>query len=381
MSDLVELLSTLVGFPSLCGTPNGAIIDWIEARLLAAGARVQRIPGEVPDRFSLFAIIGPEAPGGLILSAHADVVPVAGQDWSSDPFILTRRGDRLYGRGSSDMKGFLACMLYAVQRVVTHPIPLSRPLYLAISHDEELGCLGVRSLLQALSEGPDRAIQGCIVGEPTQMQVALAHKGKTAFMIACHGVAAHSANPGQGLNAITLAGSMIRAVSELQEKIKTSERPDGRFAVPFSTVQIGLVSGGTALNIVPDHCVLSVEMRLLPGYEPGPYLDWLRDAGARAVADLGGGRVEIEVTNAYPGLDMEPGGVLCATVLREAGRNHTTTIDFGTEAGLFREILSLDCVVCGPGSIDRAHKADEYITEAELEEGARFVDAIVARLR
>ncbi|NVN43290.1 acetylornithine deacetylase [Asaia siamensis] len=381
MSELIETLSCLVGFPSLCGTPNGAIMDWIEAQLLASDARIRRIPGDVPGRSSLFATIGPDVPGGIMLSAHADIVPVAGQDWSSDPFTLMRRSDRLYGRGSSDMKGFLACMIDAARRVAQHPVPLSRPLYLAISHDEELGCLGVRSLLRSLCEGPDLGMQGCVVGEPTQMQVALAHKGKTAFTITCLGVAAHSANPGQGLNAITLAGLMIKAVSDLQDSIRAHELQDSRFAVPFSTVQIGLAAGGTALNIVPDHCILSAEMRLLPGYEAAPYIEFLRQAGVEAVTQLGGGKVEIAITNAYPGLDMPQGSTLCADIMHEVGRNDTTTIDFGTEAGLFREALGIDCVVCGPGSIDRAHKADEYITISELEEGARLVDAIVARLR
>ncbi|MQR99778.1 acetylornithine deacetylase [Gluconobacter aidae] len=386
MSDIEQVLASLVGFPSVCGLPNGDIMDWIEAFLHSCGADVQRIPGEASGRSSLFARIGPAStPGGIILSAHADVVPVTGQDWSSDPFVLTRREDRLYGRGSSDMKGFLACMLRLAQRNATSDTPdhapLKRPLYLAISHDEEIGCVGVRSLLADV-EG-DQAVRAasCIIGEPTGLQVAVAHKGKIAFEIRCHGQAAHSANPFLGKSAISLAGYMLEALERLQNHIRTTEQHDSRFDVPFSTVQAGLISGGAALNIVPDLCTITAEIRLLPGYEGAPYLKWLENAGLDAVKRLGGGEVEITVTNAYPGLNASPLSDLCSLALHEAGRNQVSVIDFGTEAGLFSEKLGVDCIVCGPGSIGRAHKADEYITDSELADAERFLDGVVASLR
>ncbi|MBN3868255.1 acetylornithine deacetylase [Gluconobacter kondonii] len=389
VSEIESILSSLVGFPSVCGLPNGDIIDWIEVHLLASGARVRCIPGDtsngVPGRYSLFATIGPKAAGGIVLSAHADVVPVTGQNWSSDPFVLTRREDRLYGRGSSDMKGFLACMLNLARKAGAEGAPpLKRPLYLAISHDEELGCLGVRSLIAGIREDgefDDQGALGCIVGEPTGMQVALAHKGKIAFEIICHGQAAHSANPFLGKSAIALAGDMVTALSRLQEHIRQTERHDTRFGVPFSTVQAGLISGGAALNIVPDLCTITAELRLLPGYEGAPYLAWLEDAARQATEKLGGGEIELRITNAYPGLNATASSDICSLVLHEAGQNQVGVIDFGTEAGLLGEQLGLDCIVCGPGSIARAHKADEYITLPELADAERFLDGLLDHLR
>ncbi|GBQ63478.1 acetylornithine deacetylase ArgE [Ameyamaea chiangmaiensis NBRC 103196] len=377
MSKTREILARLVAFPTVCGQSNVAMIDWVEAQLRATGAHVRRFPGDRPDAFSLFASLGPETPDGLVLSAHSDVVPVVGQPWTHDPFTLTQDGDRLYGRGSSDMKGFLACMVTAAGRAASRP--LRRPLHLAVSYDEELGCVGVRSLLSALRhEGV--AAAGCVVGEPTDMNVAIAHKGKVAFRITCEGQAAHSANPFQGTNAIVLAAGMIGRLSALQEHLRSTEIHDTRFAVPFSTVQAGLIEGGTALNIVPDRCVVMAEMRLIPGQDGQAGLAWLEAAAREIVRGHDRAAIRIEVTNAYPGLDASAEGDLCALGLHEAGRNRPGVIDFGTEAGLFTQELGLPCIVCGPGSIARAHKADEYITVAELAEGDRFLDGIINNL-
>lgn len=374
MNDTVSTLASLVAFPSICGTPNAPIMDWIEQRLAALGAHIHRVPGYDEGRSSLFASVGPDIEGGIVLSAHADVVPVAGQPWTSDPFTLTERDGRLYGRGSSDMKGFIACMLTAAARAATQP--LIRPLHLAISHDEELGCVGVRSLLDFLRhEG--MGAQGCVVGEPTGMEVAVAHKGKVALRLTCHGRAAHSANPLRGINAIVLAAGMVDALQALQKHIASTEPHDPRFDVPFSTVQTGLISGGTALNIVPDRCEIMAEIRLLPGISPQPYIAWLHEAGQRLTRDGSHGRIEIDITNAYPGLADDPGSEFLSLGLRHARSNTTRVIDFGTEAGLFRNELGLPCIICGPGDIGRAHKADEYVTRAELAEGDRFLAELV----
>ncbi|MFS3137572.1 acetylornithine deacetylase [Gluconacetobacter sacchari] len=378
MTDTQAILDRLVAFPSVCGQSNERMIDWIASHLVAGGARVRRIPGDRPGAFSLFASIGPDAPSGIVLSAHSDVVPVAGQAWSSDPFVLTRRQDRLHGRGTSDMKGFLACMLTAADKAAARP--LLRPLHLAISYDEELGCLGVRSLLAALQVDGGVQAMGCIVGEPTEMEVAVAHKGKIAFRIVCQGEAAHSANPFLGTNAIVLAARMVDQLTQLQDHIRLTEPRDARFAVPFSTVQAGLIEGGTALNIVPDHCVVTAEMRLLPGQDGSACLAWLDEAARRVKADAGQGVISIEVANAYPGLDSSAETEIGLLGLREAGRNNPGVIDFGTEAGLFAQVLGLPCIVCGPGSISRAHKADEYITIQELAQGDRFLEGILDRL-
>lgn len=378
MTDTVSTLASLVAFPSICGTANGPIIDWIEQYLEKLGARIVRVPGEQEGRFSLFASLGPMVADGIVLSAHCDVVPVEGQNWSFDPFALTEQDGKLYGRGSSDMKGFLACMLTAATHAASQP--LERPLHLAISHDEELGCLGVRSLLAALRTNGLQA-RGCVIGEPTSMQVATAHKGKVALQIICHGQAAHSANPFQGINAIVMASEMVLAAQELQQHIASTEKHDTRFGVPFSTVQTGLINGGTALNIVPDQCCIKTEIRLLPGVSVQPYLKWLENAALRITQNNTCGSIEIIQTNAYPGLNSnEQSKDFLHSVMRYAQQNDITVIDFGTEAGLFEQELAIPCYVCGPGSINRAHKADEYITRSELDDGNRFLSTIVESL-
>ncbi|MEE8662328.1 MAG: acetylornithine deacetylase [Acetobacter sp.] len=378
MADTVSTLASLIAFPSICGTANGPIIDWIEEYLQGLNAHVLRVPGEQEGRFSLFASLGPELPNGIILSAHCDVVPVEGQNWSFDPFTLTEQDGKLYGRGSSDMKGFLACMLTAAAYAATQP--LERPLHLAISHDEELGCLGVRSLLATLRTNGLQA-GGCVVGEPTTMQVATAHKGKVAFQIVCHGQAAHSANPFQGINAIVMASEMVMATQELQQHISLTEKHDKRFDVPFSTVQTGLINGGTALNIVPDQCCIKTEIRLLPGVSVQPYLKRLENAALRISHNNTRGNIEIIQTNTYPSLNSDEQSTdFLHSIMRYAQQNATTVIDFGTEAGLFEQELGIPCYVCGPGSISRAHKADEYITRSELDDGERFLNTIVESL-
>lgn len=378
MNNTVDTLAQLVAFPSVCGTPNSAIIDWLESRLSPLGAHILRVPGEELGRYNLFARIGPDVAGGIVLSAHADVVPTEGQSWNSDPFTLTERDGKLYGRGSSDMKGFLACMVTAAAKATVSP--LKRPLYLAVSYDEELGCLGVRFLLRKLQE-TGLAASGCIIGEPTEMKVAVAHKGKVALHIKCHGQSAHSANPFKGINAIVLAASMVEELKTLQKYIEETEVHDKRFEVPFSTVQVGLIEGGVALNIVPEHCNLMVEIRVLPSLLPDVYVAWLRAAAQRLVAQDGSGTIEVEVVNTYPGLNCDQNGSgILSLGLRSTSQNTTTVIDFGTEAGLFAQELSLPCIVCGPGSIVRAHKADEYITRSELQDSDLFLSRIIEDL-
>ncbi len=219
MIEAAEALARLVAFPTIAGEPNAALIGWLAEQLSALGARVRVLDGVRAGRANLFAILGPDGGDGIVLSAHSDVVPVAGQEWSSDPFALTERdGGRLHARGAVDMKGFLACALAAAARAAAGP-PLGRPLHLAVSHDEEIGCVGVRSMLDTLAREGFRA-SGCIVGEPTDMQVALGHKGKVAGRVLCLGEAAHSANPARGCNAINLAASMVRQAEHLQRRLR-----------------------------------------------------------------------------------------------------------------------------------------------------------------
>jgi acetylornithine deacetylase len=382
MSDTVATLRHLVGFPSLSRRGNEPIIGWVADQLRATSARIRLIPGDEPDKVSLLASYGPDTPDGIVLSAHCDVVPVEGQAWTSDPFILREENGRLHARGATDMKGFLAAMLTVGEAAGRRQ--LARPLHLMLSHDEEIGCVGIRSLLRVLAEEGFRAA-GCVVGEPTGMRVATGHKGKIAAEAICRGEAAHSANPFLGCNAIGLAAGLVGEIEALQSWLSSSGIRDELYEVPFSTIQVGTIRGGTALNIVPDRCAVAFELRLLPGEDGAALLDRLRDAAEQRLrlprADGHVAAIEISVTNAYPGLaEPDPGAEILAFAKAASGSTSEIRLGFGTEAGLIREQLALPTVVCGPGSIDRAHKADEFITRDELDACDHFLQALLDRL-
>jgi acetylornithine deacetylase len=377
----VETLAQLVAFPTVSRDSNEVLIRYAAERLTAAGGRVRVLPGELPGKTNLIASFGPEAGDGIVLSAHSDVVPTDGQEWSSDPFTLTERDGRLYARGASDMKGFIACMLTAADGV--RDARLARPLHIAISHDEEIGCVGVRSMLKHLAAEGFRA-SGCIIGEPTELKIATGHKGKIAGRISAQGEAAHSANPTLGCNAINLAAGMIRETEALQEWLIRNGAHDAAYAVPYSTVHVGTIAGGTALNIVPESCSVGFEIRFLPGDSPDDLLARLtargQDIAATARRNGRAAAIEISVQNAYPGLQTEEDTPI-AKLVRQAGAGAAVKLNFGTEGGLFNAMLGVPTVVCGPGSIDRAHKPDEFITRDELNAGDGFLDRIVRTLR
>jgi len=373
-----DILETLIGFRTVSRDANEAMIRWIAAALTGAGGDVRVLPGNAPARYNLFASFGPPGDGGIVLSGHSDVVPVDGQDWATDPFALTARAGALRGRGAVDMKGFIASAIAAAGRIDVNR--LQRPLHIAISHDEETGCIGVRRMLATLAAEKFRAA-GCIVGEPTGLRIAVGHKGKIAGCIQCRGVAAHSANPSLGCNAIHLAADMVAALRALQDFLRAHGARDAAYAVPYSTVHVGTIAGGAALNIVPDSCDIGFEIRLLPGDAPAPLLARLRAAAARIAAAQAPHAASIKVIeqNAYPGLDSGADTALVA-LLQAAGAGEVLKVGFGSEAGLFKTTLALPAIVCGPGSIDRAHKPDEFITSDELTECDAFLDRVIATL-
>jgi acetylornithine deacetylase len=376
MTSTSETLAALVGFPTISRSSNRDLMSWLGARLSGFGARVRVMPGTDADRINLLATLGPDGPDGIILSAHVDVVPVAGQSWSSDPFRLTENDGRLHGRGSVDMKGFLAGMVSAAELAAR--LPLRRPLHLAISHDEEIGCVGVRPMLSALAEEQFMA-RACIVGEPTGLRVGAGHKGKVAMLIRGRGVAAHSANPGLGVNAIGMAAAMVAEVEASAHWLATEGLRDAAYTVPHGTAQVGTIAGGTALNIVPADCTLTAELRLPAGEDADALLRRLRAVAAR-IGHERGGEITVEVTNAYPGLGEPDNSPALALATAAGGSLPLVKLDFGTEGGLFREMLGIPTVVCGPGSIDRAHKPDEYITREELAAGDAFLARAVQSL-
>ncbi|MGH2856070.1 MAG: acetylornithine deacetylase [Solirubrobacteraceae bacterium] len=379
----LDLLRALVALATVAGQPNRELVDLVAGRLQHAGATVTVMRGSSrADGFNLHARIGPPVDHGIVLAAHTDVVAVDGQDWHTDPFSLTRRARRLHGRGTSDMKGFVAAAVAAAERAAS--LPLRRPLTLALSCDEELGCAGVGTLLDLLAGEPVRP-RLCIVGEPTGMRVADRHKGKVRLRVDVAGRAVHSATAPAGVNAVTYAARMIVALDELGQGL-VHAGTDPAFGVPHATLSVGPIAGGTSTNIVPERCAFEFELRTLPGQDRETLLAPAR-AAARELSDemrVTAPEAEIELVSlsAYPGL--APAGDV-ATALATAGGStapalDAIAVDFGTEAGLYRERLGVPVVVCGPGDMARAHRADEYIETGELAAAERWLDGLADRL-
>lgn len=373
-----ELLARLIAYPTVSRDSNLDLIRFVVDYLAGYGLTAELIFNADASKANLHAVIGPgTVPGGVMLSGHTDVVATEAQQWTSDPFRLEERQGRLFGRGTADMKGFIASVLAAVPAMVA--ANLTRPVHLALSYDEELGCLGVRPMLLRLKDqGVSPAF--CIIGEPTEMQVATAHKGKTAAVCDCTGVAAHSALAPSGLNAIHLASDMIGSLRRLQDAIATDSARDEQYSVPHTTVHVGTIAGGTALNIVPSHCRFEFEIRNLPADDPIALMERLRADAHTHVTSLRerypAAAIDLRVVNAYPALDT---GTTHPSVhlMQELARSPVTTkVAFGTEGGLFQEALGLPVVICGPGSMEQGHKADEFVAADQLAQ----CDAFLARL-
>jgi len=374
----IELLEKLAGFNTVSAKSNLALIEFVQDYLSGHGIESVLTKNDADTKANLHAVIGPADVPGVILSGHTDVVPVAGQAWSSDPFVMRKDGGKLFGRGTADMKGFIACVLAMVPGAAA--ANLARPVHLALSYDEEIGCIGVHRMIEMLAGAPVKPAF-CIVGEPTQMAVAIAHKGKTGATCTCRGVEAHSALAPSGLNAIYLAGEMIDAIRKLQGEIEQSGRSDSAYAVPHTTLHVGTIQGGSVLNIVPNHCAFKFEIRNLPQDNPDDMMQRLRKDAAAIVAthksrfpDAG---IDIEIFNEYPALDTSPEDEIVTFVKSLTGVNDHFKVAFGTEGGLFQKKLGLPTVVCGPGSMEQGHKPDEFIKISELEKCDRFMKRLL----
>lgn len=361
-----DILERLVGFPTVVGTPNGALMDWVAEYLADHGATVTRLTGPEGDRENLFATIGDPWVPGYILSGHVDVVPAGEPEWQGDPFVLRRDAGRLIGRGACDMKGFVAAALAAVPELAA--MDLRAPIHFALSYDEEAGCRGVPHLLAQL---PDLCAPplGCIVGEPSGLVPVLAHKGKAALRLVAAGVSGHSSRPDLGVNAIHALTPALVTAAALAEELRTGSQ-DARFAPPYSSVQVGTVSGGQAVNIIPDHAEAAIEARAIAGVDP-------REILAPLLALDG---IEAQWLSSYAALALDAGHPLAALAAGISGAAPLGAVSFGTEAGLFQQ-AGVPAVICGPGDIARAHKPEEYLTEAELAGAVEMVLALGRHLR
>ena len=375
-----DLLRTLIGFPTVSADSNLALIRHVQGLLEAADIACRLVLDESGCKANLYASVGPVDVPGVLLSGHTDVVPVEGQAWTLPPFAGTLQDGRIYGRGACDMKGFVACAVVALLDAARGE-PLKRPLQLALSHDEEIGCVGVRRLLEVLELAPVRPFL-CIVGEPTQLQVALGHKGKAALRAHCHGQEGHSSRAPLHVNAIHLASDLVTALRTSQRRLAEEGTRDAAYDIPYTTLHVGRIDGGKALNIVPNLCTLDFEIRHLPADDPASLVATLQDTADALVAQARQlspkAAIEIETVNAYPGLDTHPSveAVRFLQTLVEPGTAQLK-VAFGTEGGLFASRLDTPVVVCGPGSIEQAHKPDEYVEISQLE----ACDALLGRLR
>ncbi|SFD55744.1 acetylornithine deacetylase [Roseivivax sediminis] len=356
------ILADLVGFDSVVGTPNGAIMDYVAERMDRVALSCHRMTGPEGDRENLFATIGDPCRPGYILSAHVDVVPATEPDWQGDPFRLRRDGDRLIGRGACDMKGFVAAILAALPDLAA--MHLSTPIHIALSYDEEAGCRGVPHMIAALPSLCAPPL-GCIVGEPTGLAPVLAHKGKAAVAIRATGRAGHSSRPDLGVNAIHRLAPVLASVVSRAASLEKGPT-DTRFAPPWSSLQAGIIAGGQAINIVPDRAEVLIEARAISGVDPEEVLE-----PVIAAADS----CEVEWLSRYPALALPADAPLAALAERLAGRSPIGAVSFGTEAGLYQE-AGVPAIVCGPGDIARAHRPEEYLRVDELEAATAMIRAL-----
>lgn len=377
-----EILDRLVGFRSVSRDSNLDLIDWVEDYLAGWGVASTRVWNAEGTKAAIYASAGPAIEGGVILSGHSDVVPVDGQDWSSDPWVVTERDGRLYGRGVCDMKGFVALALAAVPLAVERGV--KRPLQIAISYDEELGCTGAPPMIAAMAAGLPRAA-AVVVGEPSQMQLIDGHKGGHGLWIDVTGFEVHSSIMHTGVSAIMEAAKLIDWANRInsENRAKPVTTLAGLFEPPWTTVHVGRIQGGTADNITAKNCGFSMAFRVVPGESAPDWLARLRSEAARLEAELQAIRPEarVSVTERFYVTPLVPenDGAAAALVRRLTGQNATSVVSYGTEAGQFQE-AGYSAVVCGPGNIEQAHQPDEWLALSEFEAGWLFMQKLVSDL-
>lgn len=381
-SESLEMISKLIAFDTTSRESNMELIGYIRDYLSGLGIDSTLVPNEDNSKASLYATVGPTDRAGVMLSGHTDVVPVDGQDWASNPFSVVEKDGKLFGRGTSDMKSFIALVLAALPTFQARG--LETPLHLAFSYDEEIGCIGVRPMIDMINGLPIKP-KMAIIGEPTSMQVITGHKGKRSYQAHIRGLEAHSSLAPQGVNAIEYAARFISHLQSMARRLQNEGPFDELFDVAHTTVHTGTIHGGTALNIVPKDCRVQFEFRYIGSDDP----DVLEAEIIRAAKETlepemkaidASTGIEITCVNDMPGLDMNVNDEVVTFVKQLAGRNDHAKVAFGTEAGLFQNRGGIPCVVCGPGSIDQAHKPNEYISLEQLDKGEAFLQRLMDRV-
>jgi acetylornithine deacetylase len=373
------MLERLVSFDTESAKSNLPLVDFVETYLKSWNVPYHRVPNASGDKAAIYATVGPQIAGGVVLSGHTDVVPVTGQSWTGDPFALRVEGGRIYGRGAVDMKGFDALALALIPEF--QAARLKTPIHIMLSYDEETTCLGVVDTIRRL--GADLPLPGAvIVGEPTELQVVDAHKSVVTFMTTVHGFEAHSSKPYLGASAVMTAADLVGELNRIGDEMMERPDPSGRFDPAYTTVHVGTIQGGTARNILAKSCSFHWEFRGLPSLDPQEIPDRFRryseEVALRRLNRFGEyGRIETVLEVSVPGLAPEPGSAAETLAKRLAGRNRTETVPFGTEAGHY-QAAGIPTIVCGPGSIDQAHQPDEYISLEQFEAGAAFMRRLAA---
>ena len=374
------MIQKLVGFDTTSAKPNLALIEFAADHLESLGADIRLTHNRDGSKVNLFATIGPADVPGIVLSGHTDVVPANPDDWHSDPFKAVVGDDRIFGRGTADMKSFVAIALAAAPQFAA--AKLRQPIHYAFSYDEEVGCLGVRSLIEDLKNLPVRPAL-CIVGEPTEMNVIIGHKGKKSITCTVHGREGHSALNHMGVNAVEIAADLVSKIRQIQQRIRREGPFEDGYDPPYTTVHTGVMHGGTALNIIPRDCQFEFEIRNLPSHDPETIMAELRghaqDLAPEMLAIDPACGIMFDERNTTVGLsvseDSEPAKLACQL----SGHNHTDKVSFTTEAGLFAA-AGIPAVVCGPGSITQAHRPDEFITLDQVAKCERFIGDLLRRM-
>jgi acetylornithine deacetylase len=372
----LDLVKELIAFDTTSRDSNLALIDHVQTLLEKSGARCRRSYDATGKKANLFATIGPDGDGGYVLSGHTDVVPVDGQDWSSDPFKPEVRDGKLYGRGACDMKGFIGTALALAPQMTK----VKRPIHFALSYDEEVGCVGVTGLLEDLkAQGLKPAL--AIVGEPTLMKIVGAHKGGAKMVTTCCGREGHSSAPDKGANAVMMAGEFMNALETVQGEIRSDA--DARFDPPYSTVQATVVHGGTAVNILARQAEVTWEYRCLPDRDPQKIVERVRalteaDVLPKYKRRAAEAAFNTQVHAQYPGLAMDEESPAVRLARELTGANQVEAVAYGTEAGHFQR-YGIPAVICGPGSIDQAHRPDEFCELSELVACEAFLRKVIAK--
>lgn len=374
----IEQLGRLIGFDTTSRNSNLGLIDHVESYLAGLGIASERIGDATGAKANLYATIGPADRPGYVLSGHTDVVPVDGQNWTTDPFAMARKDGRLYGRGACDMKGFIAVCLALAPEIKAADLKV--PIHFAFSYDEEVGCIGVRDLLAELAKRPVKPA-GCIVGEPTDMQVVIGHKAKKTLRFCACGVGGHSSRAPECVNALEYAARIVTATTAIADRLAMSGPRDALYDVPHSTAHVGVFNAGSTVNVVPAEATLDLEFRTLAEDDIDALVEEIRGV-ARGVEDEMRARdarsaITCEQVSEIPGLSVAPEDGIVTLAKRLAGRNDHGKVAYGTEAGLFVSTAGIPTIVCGPGSIGEAHKPDEFVTEDQLAKCETFVRALI----